>query len=270
MGASIAAVCDGETVWCAAGRSSATRRRAIDAGMTEVASLEEMVERVDVIVSVCPPVAADATADAVAAAGFSGIYADLNAVAPGTARRLGGRFEHFVDGGIIGPPVKAPGTTRLYLSGDDAKAVAERWTTQALDVRIVDGGVGVASAVKACYAAWTKGSAALLLTVRSLARAEGVEDTLLAEWVASIPGLVERSEHAATGNGPKAWRFVGEMHEIAASLAEAGLPAGFATAAAEVYERLAGLRNDPDCDIERVLGGVRSGSRTGHRPDRKV
>ena len=181
--------------------------------MTEVGSIDEMIERVDVIVSVCPPGAAVQTADAVAAARFGGTYADLNAIAPGTARRLGERFEHFVDGGIIGPPVKVPGTTRLYLSGLDARVVASRWTTPALDVHFVDGGVGAASAVKTCFAAWTKASAALLLSVRALARAEGVEDSLLAEWAMSIPDLEERSEHAATGNGPKAWRFVGEMHE---------------------------------------------------------
>jgi Domain of unknown function (DUF1932) len=78
--------------------------------------------------------------------------------------------------------------------------------------------------VKSCFAAWTKGSAALLPTVPALGRADGVEVPLLSEWATSIPDLVERSEHAATGNGPKAWRFVAEMHELSASLADAGLP----------------------------------------------
>jgi 3-hydroxyisobutyrate dehydrogenase-like beta-hydroxyacid dehydrogenase len=253
MGASIAACCDGETVWCSAGRSVATRQRAVDAGMTEVGSLDELVERVDLIVSICPPAAAVETADTVAATRFDGIYADLNAVAPATARGLGERFERFVDGGIIGPPVKGPGTTRLYLSGADADVVASRWTTSALQVCVVDGGVGAASAVKMCFAAWTKGSAALLLAVRALARAEGVDEPLLAEWATSIPGLAERSERAATGSGPKAWRFVGEMHEIGASFAGAGLPAGFGIAAADVYERLAALRDEPPTDITSVI-----------------
>ena len=253
MGASIAALCDGETVWCSAGRSPATRRRAAAAGMTEVGSLAEMAERADLIVAICPPAAAEAVADAVAKERFAGVYADLNAIAPATARRLGQSFEHFVDGGIIGPPATDPGTTRLYLSGPDAEVAASRWTTPALDIHIVDGGVGAASAVKASFAAWTKGSAALLLTVRALARAEGVEEALLAAWATSIPGLVERSEQAARENGPKAWRFVGEMHEIGASLADAGLPAGFATAAAEIYERLAVLRDEPRSELADVI-----------------
>jgi 3-hydroxyisobutyrate dehydrogenase-like beta-hydroxyacid dehydrogenase len=257
MGASIAALCKGETVWCSDGRSPATRQRAVDAGMTEVRSVEEMTERADLIVSICPPSAAVDVADAVAAGRFDGIYADFNAIAPATVRRIGERFERFVDGGIIGPPATVPGTTRLYLSGPHAEAVATRWTTPALEVRIVDGGVGAASAVKNCFAAWTKGSAALLLTIRALARAEGVDDALLSEWATSIPELVERSERAATGSAPKAWRFVGEMQEIGKSLADAGLPAGFATAAAEVYDRLAGLRDDPHPDSTTIIERIR-------------
>src|SRR5262245_43458393 len=253
MGAAIAALCDGERVWCSAGRSEETRRRAAAAGMVEVGSLAELVERVDLIVSICPPAAAEEVAGAVASEQFTGIYADLNAIAPTTARRIGERFERFVDGGIVGPPPKTLGTTRLYLPGPDAAVVASRWSMPTLDVRIVDGGVGAASAVKTCYAAWTKGSAALLLTIRALARAEGVEDALLSEWATSIPDLADRSERAATGNGPKAWRFVGEMQEVAASLGDAGLPPGFATAAAEVYERLADLRDKPRTSIHRVI-----------------
>ena len=78
---------------------------------------------------------------------------------------------------------------------------------------VVPGGVGVASAVKAAYAAWNKGSAALLVAVRALARAEGVEPALVAEWGRSHPGVVALSEGAAGSTGPKAWRFVGEMEE---------------------------------------------------------
>ena len=94
-----------------------------------------------------------------------------------------------------------------------------------------------ASAVKMAYASWTKGSAALLLAARALARAEGVEDTLLAEWGVSQPGLTERSARAAGSAAAKGWRWVAEMEEIAAAMAAAGLPDGFHLAAAEIYRR---------------------------------
>jgi hypothetical protein len=87
------------------------------------------------------------------------------------------------------------------------------------------------------YASWTKGSAALLLAARALARAEGVEETLLAEWGISQPGLDERSAGAAGSAAAKGWRWIAEMEEIAAAMGAVGLPAGFHQAAAEVYRR---------------------------------
>ena len=159
MGSSLAAACAGTTLWCSGGRSEATRRRASLAGISEVASLEELVGHSDVIVSVCPPAAAYSVADEVQATGFAGTYVDANAIAPATARRISELFERFVDGGVIGPPVTAPGSTRLYLSGADHPEIAELWRDSDLSVRVVDGGAGAASAVKACFASWTKGSA---------------------------------------------------------------------------------------------------------------
>lgn len=239
MGAALASVCRGTRLWVSEGRSASTRQRAVAASMDEVPSLDAAVERAEVVVSICPPAAAVEVARAVQRAGFDGIYVDANAIAPATARVINGFFGRFVDGAVMGPPVKEPGRTRLCLAGAEAPAVAELWRDTALETRVIGGGAGAASAVKVCYAAWTKGSAALLLAVRALAQAEGVTDALFAEWEASIPELIKRSEKSAVVNAPKAWRFVGEMEEIAAALAADDLPAGFAQAAADVYHRLA-------------------------------
>lgn len=253
MGASLAAVCRGERLWVGDGRSAATRERAEAAGMVDAGSLAALVERADVIVSVCPPGAALDVAEAVAATGFGGIYADVNATSPATAKAIGRKFRRFVDGGVIGPPVGAAGATRLYLSGDEAAELAALWDGSALTTRLIDGGAGAASAVKICFAAWTKGSAALLLAVRALAAAEGVEEALLAEWAASIGGLAERSADAGRQNAPKAWRFVGEMHEIADSFAAHGLPGEFGAGAAEIYRRLSGFKDAGDPALADVI-----------------
>lgn len=253
MGATVGAACGVEVVWAGRGRSAVTARRAIEAGLVDAGDLAGVVARSDVIVSVCPPEAAVAVADQVARCGFDGIYVDANAVAPATARSIAARFDRFVDGGIIGPPAVRAGTTRLYVAGEDAADVVALWAGSVLDVRDVDGGAGAASALKMAYATWTKVSAALLLDVRALARAEGVEVALLEEWALSQPGTAERSEATAAGVGPKAWRFTGEMREIAAALEAAGLPAGFATAAAELYERIAALKDADAVDLDRVL-----------------
>jgi hypothetical protein len=109
----------------------------------------------------------------------------------------------------------------------------------ALDARVIGTGPGsaAASALKMAYAGWTKGAAALLLAVRALARAEGVEDALLAEWALSQPDLAGRSAGAAQSAAAKGWRWTGEMTEIAASMAAAGLPDGFHQAAADIFRR---------------------------------
>jgi 3-hydroxyisobutyrate dehydrogenase-like beta-hydroxyacid dehydrogenase len=257
MGASLATVCRGDRLWCGNGRSDATRTRAKAAGMEDVGSLEDLIARADVIVSACPPGAAVEVAEAVSRVGFDGTYVDANAIAPTTARSIAARFANFVDGGVVGPPVRAAGTTRLYLSGDLAHDVAALWKDTLLETRVVDGGAGAASAVKVCFAAWTKGTAALLLAIRALAAAENVEDALLAEWATSQPGLDDQAVRAATGNAPKAWRFAGELDEIATAFAAHDLPDGFATAASDVYQRLAQFKDVSDITLQDVISALR-------------
>ena len=226
-------------LWASDGRTADTAARAAAAGLIDAGTIAGVVRRAGVILSICPPHAALDTAWAVH--GFGGLYVDANAISPGTAREaaqmITGSGGRYVDGGIIGPPPADPGTTRLYLSGADAAEVAGLFAGTPLDARVVAGATTAASAVKMAYAGWTKGTAALLLAVRALAREQGVEDTLLAEWELSQPALAQRSRAAARSAATKGWRWVAEMEEIAATMSGAGLPDGFHQAAAEVYRR---------------------------------
>ena len=235
--------------WASEGRGPDTQRRAAAAGLQDVGTLEQVLRESAVIVSICPPAAVMDVAEAVARRGFCGTYVDANAVSPATARAAGAIIERagavFVDGGIIGPPPRTRGTTRIYLSGPAAQDVAARFAGSVLEAIALDGPLTAASALKMAYGGWTKGSAALLMTMRALAITEGVGDALLHEWERSIPGLAARSERAVRDNARKAWRFVGEMEEIAEALATAELPDGFHRAAAEVYERLAAYKDAP-------------------------
>ena len=261
MGAAIGAVlrARGEVVmWASAGRSSASVERAERAVLEDVGDIEALRDRCEVLISVCPPHAAVEVARA--AVGFSGIYLDANAVSPATARTVAGLQERFVDGGIVGPPPRQAGTTRLYLSGAEAEQIAALFAGTKLDARVVSDAPGAASAVKMAYGGWTKGSAAVLLVARALARAEGVEAVLLQEWRISQPELDARSIAAASSALEKGWRWVGEMNEIADSMVEAGLPDGFHRAAAEVYRRASGgseARNDP---FQQVFAALLAGT----------
>ena len=257
MGAAIGAVLRDrghDVLWASRGRSNATAERAEQAGLVDAGDVEELCRRSDVLISVCPPHAAVDVARS--ADGFAGIYVDANAVSPETSREIGSLVDRFADGGIIGPPPRESGLTRLYLAGADARQIADQFSGTIVDARVVSDRPGAASALKMSYASWTKGSSALLLAARALAQAEGVEEALLEEWKLSLPDTAERSVAASRSALRKGWRWVGEMKEIADSYASVGLPDGFHRAAAEIYRR-ASLELDGEAPIERVLTGIR-------------
>jgi 3-hydroxyisobutyrate dehydrogenase-like beta-hydroxyacid dehydrogenase len=225
MGAAVGRVLQGnghEVLWAAAGRSEATRVRA--RSFRDVGTAAALGEEAEVILSICPPHAALEVAQSVA--GFAGTYVDANAISPLRAREVAEVQPRFVDGGIVGGPPTEPGTT-LYLSGDDAAGVAALFADSVLQARVVSD----ASAVKMVYAAWSKGTAAMLLAIREVARHFGVEE----EWRLAAPELLERLERAERSAAAKGWRWIGEMEEIADTFAAAGEPDGFHRAAAEVY-----------------------------------
>src|SRR6266446_6580248 len=202
-------------LWASEGRSAGTRDRAAAARLEDAGTVAALVAASDVILSVGPPHAAHDLARDVAGRGFAGLFVDANAVAPATAR-------------AIGAAVEAGGAT---------------FAPSALEAIAIGDGAGAASALKMAYAAYTKGSSALLMAIRALAASEGVDDALLAEWRRSQSDLPKRSELVVRDNARKAWRFVGEMEEIAAAFEAAGLPNGFHEAAAVIYERLSGYKD---------------------------
>ena len=262
MGASVGAAARGrvEVLWASRDRSAATRRRAEDAGLVDAGDLDSVAGQCDVVLSVCPPHAALDLAARIAEAGFAGIYVDANAVSPATARAIAERVTRagarFVDGGIIGPPALRAGTTRLFLAGDEAPRVAAIFAGSPLEAIDLAAAPPAASALKMAYAAYTKGSAALLVAIRALARSHGVEGALLQEWQTSLPDVVRRSESGALRNAPKAWRFVAEMDEIAATFAAAGLPDGFHRAASDVYRRLERFKDARGVELDDVLAAI--------------
>jgi 3-hydroxyisobutyrate dehydrogenase-like beta-hydroxyacid dehydrogenase len=211
-----------DVVWASEDRSAATRARA--AAFRDAGTVASLVGEADVILSICPPHAALEVAQA--CAGFAGIYVDANAISPARARQVAALHPRFVDGGIVGGPPAEPGTT-LYLSGEDAGAIAALFGGTVLATRVVTD----ASAVKMTYAAWSKGTAAMLLAIRDVARHFGVED----EWRLAAPELAEPLERAGAAAAKKGWRWTGEMEEIADTFAAAGQPDGFHRAAAEVF-----------------------------------
>jgi 3-hydroxyisobutyrate dehydrogenase-like beta-hydroxyacid dehydrogenase len=228
--------------WVSDRRSPITRARAQSSGFEEFEHLSQCLQESDIVLSICPPGNALELAREVASIGFNGLYVDANAVAPATSRQICRIIEAlgsaFIDGGIIGPPPISQDRCRLYLCGRSSEKVASLFTSTNLQAVVLDGDIGTASAIKMCYAAWTKGTTALLAAIHALAQREGIDAHLQQEWACSQPQLLKQSD-AISNKMQKAWRWVAEMEEIAATFQSVGLPDGFHQAASEIYSRLA-------------------------------
>jgi 3-hydroxyisobutyrate dehydrogenase-like beta-hydroxyacid dehydrogenase len=237
-----------QVVWVSENRSAASRKRANDAGLEDLKCLDRALDASEAVLSICVPSGALDVARDVAARHFRGTYIDANAISPAHSREIGSALEeagaNFVDGGIIGLPPTPTRAARLYLCGPNALAIAELFAGSQTEAIAMEGAIGAASALKLCYAAWSKGETALLGIIRALAKFEGVDEALVKEWNDSQPGVAQRSENISA-RARKAWRWAGEMEEIAAAFDEAGLPSGF-LANAEIYRRLADLKDCPE------------------------
>jgi 3-hydroxyisobutyrate dehydrogenase-like beta-hydroxyacid dehydrogenase len=246
-----------EVFWASEGRSADTRKRASEAGLSDAGTLAKLCELCPVIVSVCPPEFAEELAEQVARKSYQGIYIDANAITPERTQRIAHRMEacgaRFVDGSIIGPPSNARNRTWLCLSGEHAAAVAPYFSAGPVEVDIIAGGIGRASALKMCFAAFTKGSTALACAVLASAERLEVFDDLKRHFERNGPSLPEL-EREILRAAPKAWRYIAEMREIAATFQSAGMPPEFHQAAAEIFRRLEDFKGRQDPAVKDVLG----------------
>jgi 3-hydroxyisobutyrate dehydrogenase-like beta-hydroxyacid dehydrogenase len=246
MGISVAAsaINSGHQVyWVSQGRSDATCTRAEKHKLIDIVSFSQFCRTCEVILSVCPPHAAEDVAQAVIDAGFKGLYMDANAISPRHTIEIGQVLEangiQFVDGGIIGGPAWTPKETWLYLSGDHAAEIASCFSNGPLGTKIIGKEIGKASALKMCYAAYTKGTTALLAAILATAESLAVREELYQQWDRDDREFSEQVNRRVQRVTAKAWRFEGEMEEIAATFRAAGLPEGFHLAAAEIYHHMA-------------------------------
>lgn len=230
MGISIAASMQnsGHTVyWISEGRSQQTRERAEKFGLLDAHTLGELCEICPVIVSVCPPHAAEEVANQVLAYAFKGMYVEANAVAPQRATRIGQLMEEagvtFVDGGIIGPPAWEPGRTWLHLSGKETHQATTCFSAGPVETSVIGERIGKASALKMCFAAYTKGTTALLCAILATAESLDVREELEQQWSRNGSDFAEQTTHRVRNVTAKAWRFIGEMGEIATTMRKEGV-----------------------------------------------
>ncbi|WSJ72262.1 DUF1932 domain-containing protein (plasmid) [Kitasatospora sp. NBC_01302] len=265
MGAAVAACAasaGAEVLWCPAGRSAATVRRAEQAGLQPVAELRELLERAEVVLSLCPPAAAEDVAREVASYGFAGVFVEGNAISPARAERIGrlvGRSASaVVDGAVIGsPPIKAK-RTRLFLSGPPAatELVSELFAGTSVSTPLMGEAIGQASALKVSYTTYQKADRVLAALSYGLAQHHGVDEALL-EVASKRQGSYLAEPDYIAKTAARAWRWAPELEEAADTLRAAGLPDEVLRAVANTLQHWADAKDDGELSLEGALRMLR-------------
>ena len=239
------------------GRSAASADRARAAGVEDLPDAE-MIEEAEVFLSIVPPSVAAKTAERflplIERSRRKPTYLECNATAPRTVLSISEQFAqeglHFGDAAIIGVSPK-PGSAgpRVYMSGPVEKE-AELLRRFGLDTRILPGALGDASALKMAYAGTTKGAHAVMISMMLGAVRAGVGEAFVSEMRASQAGRLEAALRQLPMVLRKAYRWDGEMEEIARFLEpEAG--------GAEIFRGAAELYRDLAKDVEAGEGAER-------------
>ncbi|MCL2580975.1 MAG: DUF1932 domain-containing protein [Streptosporangiales bacterium] len=248
-----------EALWAPADRSELTTSRADDAGLRGV-GLHELMDRSEVILSICPPAAAEDVAGL--AEGYEGIYVEANAITPDRVDTIASMLPAAVtvDGAIIGSPPRKGKRTTLYLAGppEAAARVETLFAGTLVEPRTLGTRTGLASALKLSYTTYQKTSRVLAAVAYALAVGYGIEDELL-EVAGRRPGSYLAEVDYVPKTAARAWRWGPEMLEAADALASAGLPDELARAAADVLARWPRPAGEQPVSIDEALRLLSSG-----------
>jgi 3-hydroxyisobutyrate dehydrogenase-like beta-hydroxyacid dehydrogenase len=260
MGAAIAACAATNAaaiVWCSAGRSAASTARAEQFGLTPVATLTELLDRSDIVISLCPPAAAEDLAHDVAGHRFDGVYLEANAINPERTIRIAGLLGSdatVVDGGVVGSPPVRGKTPVLYLSGPAAatEQIEALFAGTAVQTKALGTEVGKASALKLAYASFQKTSRVLVALAVGMAREHGVDQELIEVASRRTDSYLSEPQYVAK-TAARAWRWGPELEEAADALAAAGLPPEMLRAAATTLARWHDVKDDRELTLTDAL-----------------
>ncbi|MFE7512743.1 DUF1932 domain-containing protein [Streptomyces sp. NPDC057540] len=260
MGAAVAACATtnaAAVLWCETGRSTASAARAARFGLTPVAELAELLDRSDIVISLCPPAAAEDLARDVVAHRFAGVYVEANAINPKRAQRIAALLEPaatVVDGGVVGSPPVGGKTPTLYLSGrvGETERIEALFAGTAIRTAVLGTKVGQASALKLSYAAFQKTSRVLVALALGMAREHGVDQELIEVASRRTDSYLAEPEYVAK-TAARAWRWGPELEEAADTLAAAGLPPEMLRAAASTLARWHDAKDDSELTLTDAL-----------------
>lgn len=236
------------------GRSEASSTRAAEEGIVDVGSLDDVVASSDLMLSILVPsealVFAASAAESIVRTNSHVAFADCNAVSPATGVKIGKIITAaggmFIDAGIIGGSPRTGAIPRFYASGEHAGILAEL-DGKGISVPVMRGAVGRASGLKMLYAALTKGTAALHASTLMAAKSLGLFDDLIHELEQSQSGTLTAMGRVNSISA-QAFRWIGEMEEIASTFEDAGVTPNIHAGAAETFQKI----SDSSIGRERV------------------
>lgn len=260
MGAAVAACAAtnaAAVLWCEAGRSVASVKRAAEAGLTPVGTLAELLDRSDIVISLCPPAVAEDLARDVVGRRFAGVFVEANAINPERVQRIAGLFAPdaaVVDGGVVGSPPVRGKTPTLYLSGPVAGTdrVEALFAGTAVQATVLGTEVGKASALKLAYASFQKTSRVLVALAIGMAREHGVDQELIEVASKRTDSYLSEPQYVAK-TAARAWRWGPELEEAADALAAVGLPPEMLRAAASTLARWHEVKDDSELTLTDAL-----------------
>lgn len=246
------------------GRSERTCALAQDAGFRISATLNELINEADLLLSILVPASAETVAKEIARSlqetGETTLIADCNAISPMRSERIGRIIEsaggRYIDASIIGHPPGRDVPPRFYVSGQYADAMVEL-DGKGVAVKALGGDVGRASGIKMCYAALTKGTSTLQVALLTVAESLGLGSELHEELAYSQKAALRSMESGIPRLPPNAHRWIGEMEEIATTFAAQGVTPNFHLGAAAIYRLLEqtpyAIESPEDIDSNRTL-----------------
>ncbi|MFE3865682.1 DUF1932 domain-containing protein [Streptomyces goshikiensis] len=260
MGAAVAACAAANAaavLWCGTGRSTASATCTVQFGLTPVAELDELLDRSDIVISLCPPTAAEDLARDVGAHHFAGVYVEANAINPVRAQRIAALLAPaatVVDGGVVGSPPVGGKRPTLYLSGPSVATarVEALFAGTAVQTAVLGTEVGKASALKLSYASFQKASRVLVALAVGMAREHGVDQELIEVALRRTDSYLSEPQYVAK-TAARAWRWGPELEEAADALVSAGLPPEMLRTAAFTLARWNDAKDDTELTLTDAL-----------------
>ena len=216
------------------------RRHAEETGALPAGRMEELLFRVEVVIScVTGAMAASVAEEAAPFLRTGHLYADVNTAAPQVKEQVAGIVEktgaEFVDAAMMGAIPTFLHRVPILASGGGAERFQLAMQPYEMNIRVIGPKPGQASAIKMFRSIFMKGMLSLFLEMLTATHRYGVDEMVLGSIAESLDGVpfLETARLQMTKGVVNAERMAHEMEEVISTLQGMDAPAGMSRAAME-------------------------------------